>query len=527
MPPASLLDKARDADRDELLRRQWPLTKLSFEAGPSGLACLLVVYRNFMRRFDMRGSLNNMRDFESQLSGLDKTIWEFLWRDHSDQDTEEYRVEAGHLLAELESAFGDLSFETLAKKVLKPEELDTYTLPQELIEGWDIQEWDGAKIKGKNFNTLVAKRHDMTVMSTCEDVTFESRMGGRAPLIQRVLYKATDEHPEAYQELRYFEVPDVMDGQDMSRTLTTAKFGLFAAVRLRKSPEERDVVHIYDRNGEWILLSPPSGIYHPTDWSLTDADRDFMLFYSKGYRIDEKHLLDDVSRRRANRWKENTGGVAEAEEKFKHRLQGNRGERVPAGPGQLSGSAQSGSAQSGSAQSGSAAAQLASRVRHLENRRRRIWETKALESRDGAHMGSFQAIPRDCRRPARHLRDGHKNIRRHGVEAPEVRRASRLADGKMTLIQVIAKESRQAAHVLTGHSGSGETSNPIVATTCREGPLGTILVGNTKTAVVATSGVTLGNREEGQETHQTAVARGGEVILYFASIAWKQTVLVS
>ncbi|KAK4217571.1 hypothetical protein QBC37DRAFT_396727 [Rhypophila decipiens] len=311
MPPASLLEKARDADRRDLLREQWPLAKLSFEAGPSGLACLLVVYRNIMRRFDMRGDLDDIRDFGSQLSGLDKTIWDFLWRDHSNrsQDTEEYRVEASRILPELDNAFGDLSFDTLAKKVLIPlwglrdlrrttrvrelgsktwEDLDIYTLPQELNEGWDIQKWDGAKTKGKNFNTVVAKRFNMTVMST-------------------------------------------------------SKYGLFAAVRLRKSPEEHDMVHIYDRNGEWVLPFPASGIYYPDDWSLTDGDRDFMLFYKEGNPPSETHrLVMDVPKRRANRWKEKIGGVAEAEQIFKSRSQGSRDERAFVGSGQSSGSAQSG-----------------------------------------------------------------------------------------------------------------------------------------------------------------------------------------
>ncbi|KAM7194402.1 hypothetical protein V8F33_007290 [Rhypophila sp. PSN 637] len=350
MSSSSLLSKAGDAERRELLRRQRPIENLAFKSKASGLACLLLVYRNVMRRLDTRGFLDDVRYFGSQLSGLDKTIWEFLWRDHSNrsQDTEEYRVEASHIVAELENAFGDLSFETLAKKLLLPlwrlgdlcrplrirklgsETWEHLDLPREVIEGWNIQEWDGAKIKDKNFNTVLAKRHDMTILQTYKGVEYESRLG--------------DQRPEAYQELRYFEVPDRMDGQDMGRTPTTAKYGLFAAVRLRKSPEEHDMVHIYERNGEWVLPFPASGIYYyPDDWSLKDGDRDFMLFYQEGCNPSETHrLVVDVPKHRANKWKETMGGLSECAQFFKKRPQDSRYEKAPVGPGQSSGSAQSG-----------------------------------------------------------------------------------------------------------------------------------------------------------------------------------------
>lgn len=56
-------------------------------------------------------------------------------------------------------------------------------------------------------------------------------------------------------------------------------YRLMAVVRMRRSPEESDLVRVYSDVGECILPMTTDLVYCSGNWSLAEANREFMLYY--------------------------------------------------------------------------------------------------------------------------------------------------------------------------------------------------------------------------------------------------------
>lgn len=69
----------------------------------------------------------------------------------------------------------------------------------------------------------------------------------------------------------------VYSGEDNFST-----YSLVAVVRLRNSQHEHDYVRLYDRNGHPVVPTGPAEdctSYHSDDWSVSDQDHKYMLYY--------------------------------------------------------------------------------------------------------------------------------------------------------------------------------------------------------------------------------------------------------
>lgn len=63
-------------------------------------------------------------------------------------------------------------------------------------------------------------------------------------------------------------------------------YSLVAVVRLRNSPHDHDYVRLYDRNGHPVVPTVPAEeckSYHSDDWSISDQDHQYMLYYVGPY----------------------------------------------------------------------------------------------------------------------------------------------------------------------------------------------------------------------------------------------------
>lgn len=64
------------------------------------------------------------------------------------------------------------------------------------------------------------------------------------------------------------------------------EYSLVAVVRLRNSPHDHDYVRLYDRKGHPVVPTVPAEeckSYHSDDWSISDQDHQYMLYYVGPY----------------------------------------------------------------------------------------------------------------------------------------------------------------------------------------------------------------------------------------------------
>lgn len=301
----SLLDHATEAGTYHILQTQWPaVVDSEDDAELSGLACLIIVYRNILRfALNIENGIPDMQSLEHVLGETDAALWQYLWCDfsHVPEDSQHFLEKTADMFSMVASVrFSSMprfSFKSLSRTLLKEFcKLEFFQLydtrckhgsgpwthladgahpPSEIAGIVDslprVLEWDGVGDLGES----VAKYFNLKILSRSEDLELKLSIRCKMAPVLRILYKSAKEVSKMHEQLQYFEFNL---GGVYNPECNVVGYRLLAAVRLRGREDEADSMRVFDDTGRLVRPAAKTPLY-PVQWSVSESNREFTLCY--------------------------------------------------------------------------------------------------------------------------------------------------------------------------------------------------------------------------------------------------------